>query len=252
MAVMLSLFRRAPKAVLPAGQRLYAIGDVHGRLDLLDALLDQIHDDDAARPQAETHVLLLGDLIDRGPYSAGVVRRAMAGDERFASLRALKGNHEASLLSVLEGETRWLDSWLDYGGRASLRSWGVEDAVLRSEDHGEIIAAAVAAVPPDEQAWLAGLPTRHHAGDYLFVHAGVRPGIPIEAQSDEDMLWIRGEFLNDRSDHGVVVIHGHTISRAPETRLNRIGIDTGAYLSGTLTALGIEGADRWFLDTGAG
>jgi serine/threonine protein phosphatase 1 len=252
MAVMLSMFRRQPKAELPAGQRLYAIGDVHGRLDLLDVLLDRIHDDDASRRSAETHVVLLGDLIDRGPYSAGVVRRIMAGDDRFASLRALKGNHEASLLSVLEGETRWLQSWLDYGGRASLRSWGVDDAILRSEDEAAIVDAAIAAVPPDEQAWLADLPTCHQAGDYLLVHAGVRPGVPIEAQSDQDMLWIRGEFLNDRSDHGVVVVHGHTISRTPETRHNRIGIDTGAYLSGTLTALGIDGSERWFLDTGAG
>jgi serine/threonine protein phosphatase 1 len=250
MAVMLSMFRRQPKAELPAGQRFYAVGDVHGRLDLLDDLLDRIHDDDAARAPAETHVLLLGDLIDRGPYSAGVVRRVMGGDDRFASLRALKGNHEASLLSVLEGDTRWLQSWLDYGGRASLRSWGVNDAVL-SEDEEVIVAAAAAAVPPAEQAWLADLPTCHRAGDYLFVHAGVRPGVPIEAQSDQDMLWIRGEFLNDRSDHGVVVVHGHTICRAPETRPNRIGIDTGAYLSGTLTALGIDGTERWFLDTGA-
>jgi serine/threonine protein phosphatase 1 len=249
---MLSMFRRPPKTELPAGHRLYAIGDVHGRLDLLDVLLDQIHEDDAGRRPADTHVLLLGDLIDRGPYSAGVVRRVMAGDDRFASLRALKGNHEASLLSVLAGDTRWLQSWLDYGGRASLRSWGVDDMVLRSEDEEMIVAAACASVPPDEQAWLADLPTRHRAGDYLFVHAGVRPGVPIEAQSDEDMLWIRGEFLNDKSDHGVVVVHGHTICRAPETRPNRIGIDTGAYLSGTLTALGLEGTERWFIDTGAG
>jgi serine/threonine protein phosphatase 1 len=252
MADMLSLFRRQPKADLPAGQRLYAIGDVHGRLDLLDALLDRIDDDNSARKPAETHVLLLGDLIDRGPYSSGVVRRIMAGDDRFASLGALKGNHEASLLAVLAGETQWLASWLDYGGRASLRSWGVDDAVLRSEDEEAIVASARAAVPADQHAWLAALPTRHRAGDYLFVHAGVRPGVAIDAQSDDDLLWIRGEFLNDRSDHGVVVVHGHTICREPELRTNRIGIDTGAYLSGALTAVGLEDGERWFLATGSG
>ncbi len=245
-------FRRAVKAAtIPPGQRVYAVGDIHGRRDLLDELLDRIHADDAARGPAETEVILLGDLIDRGAESAGVVRRAMGGDPRFAAISTLMGNHEASLLSVLEGETRWLNSWLSYGGRAALASWGVDEGVLADGDSATVCAAARAAVPPTERSWLATLPTMRRIGGYAFVHAGVRPGIPLERQSDDDLLWIRDEFLRDEREHGAVIVHGHTISRDPETRANRIGIDTGAYLSGVLTAVGLEGGDRWFVATGS-
>jgi serine/threonine protein phosphatase 1 len=246
---MLSLFRRPLKPVLPAGERVYAIGDVHGRLDLLDRLLARIHADDAAREAATTHVLLLGDMVDRGPESAGVVRRVMAGDPRFASLGAVMGNHEASLLSVLEGDTRWLDSWLAYGGRAALHSWGVPRTVLDDGEADDIVAAVRTIIPAAEQEWLADLPTSRRHGDYMFVHAGIRPGIPVTAQSDADLLWIRHEFLSDKRDHGACIVHGHTISRDPELRGNRIGIDTGAYMSGALTAVGLEAADQWFLTT---
>ncbi len=250
---MRSLFRRRPTrhAEIPAGRRVYAIGDVHGRLDLLDALLDRIHADDAARGPAETTVILLGDLIDRGPASAGVVRRAMAGDPRFAGLLTLRGNHEASLLSVLAGDLRWLKSWLAYGGRAALASWGVSHQLLAGDDGEAIAAAAQAAVPVGERMWLASLPAMRRIGDYAFVHAGVRPGIPLDDQAEDDLLWIREEFLDDDGDHGAVIVHGHTISRDPQARANRIGIDTGAYLSGMLTAVGLERGERWFLATGS-
>jgi len=253
---MLSLLRRRPKPVaapfpaeVPAGQRVYAIGDVHGRLDLLEDLLGRIHADDAALPPVETHVMVLGDLIDRGPASAGVVRRVMAGDARFASFTSLRGNHEQSLLSVLDGDTRWLASWLTYGGRAALLSWGVAEDLLDEGSPAEIAAAARAAVPVGERQWLAALPASRRIGGYLFVHAGVRPGVPLDRQSDEDMMWIRQEFLEDESEHGAVVIHGHTIFRAPQVRTNRIGIDTGAYISGTLTAVALEGREHRFLAT---
>ena len=249
MEVMRSPFRRVRKPSLPAGQRVYAIGDIHGRLDLLEALLDRVHADDAGRNDAETHLVLLGDLIDRGPESAGVVRRAMAGDARFASLSVVKGNHEASLLSVLDGDTRWLTSWLSFGGHAALTSWGVPAAVIADGDPDAICTAARAAVSQEEWAWLARLPAARRIGGYMFVHAGIRPGVSLDKQTDDDLLWIRDAFLNDASDHGAMIVHGHTISREPETRPNRVGIDTGAYLSGTLTALGLEGAERWFLST---
>ena len=258
---MRSLFRRRPApppqierapAAIPPGERVYAIGDIHGRLDLMEELLDTIHHDDSLRGPAQTRIVLLGDLIDRGAESAGVVRRAMAGDARFAAFTVLKGNHEASLLAVLEGETRWLTSWLGYGGRAALESWGVTDAVFESRDPLDICTAAARAVPTDERRWLADLPTSERIGDYLFVHAGVRPGVPLDNQREEDLLWIREEFLEDDSDHGVMVVHGHTISPDPEVRCNRVGIDTGAYRSGTLTALGLEGTQRWFLATDGG
>jgi serine/threonine protein phosphatase 1 len=250
MLRMLSMFRRPPKPLLPPGERVYAVGDVHGRLDLLDALLDMIWRDDAARPAAETHVLLLGDMIDRGADSAGVVRRVIAGDARFASLGSLKGNHEASLLAMLDGETQWLDSWLTYGGRAALLSWGVAEDVIDAGDADAIVDAARNAIPAAEQRWLADLPTSRRHGDYLFVHAGIRPGVPLDAQQETDLLWIRDKFLGNRRDHGACIVHGHTISRDPELLPNRIGIDTGAYVSGTLTAVGLDGGDQWFLATG--
>jgi len=251
MPLMVSPLRRFPPPSLPPGERVYAIGDVHGRLDLLAVLVEQIAADDAARGAATTHVLLLGDLIDRGRDSAAVVRRIMAGDRRFASFGALKGNHEASLLSVLEGDTRWLESWLTYGGRATLVSWGVAGAVIDNGEPAEIAAAAACAVPPAEWRWLAGLPSSQRHGDYFFAHAGIRPGIPIAVQTDADLLWIRHEFLADARDHGACIVHGHTISPEPESRGNRIGIDTGAYRTGTLTAVGLEADRRWFLATGA-
>lgn len=248
---MRSLFRRRPPrpAEIPAGRRVYAIGDIHGRLDLLDALLDRIHADDVARGPAATQIILLGDLIDRGPESAGVVRRAMAGDARFAGFATVRGNHEASLLSVLSGDLGWLTSWLAYGGRAALASWGVSPRLLDGDDGEAIAAAARSAVPADERMWLAALPAMRRIGGYAFVHAGVRPGVALDDQAEDDLLWIREAFLDDDSDHGAVIVHGHTISRDPQLRANRIGIDTGAYLSGMLTAVGLEGSARWFLAT---
>lgn len=233
---------------LPENLRCYAIGDVHGRLDLLDRLLTAIDEDRRARePVGEVEIILLGDLIDRGPQSAGVVRRVMAGVEG-AAVHALMGNHEELMLDALDGDRGRLKSWLRVGGDVALESWGLPPALLEDELDA-VLAAARTAVTPAERSWLGKRPLLLRRGDYAFVHAGVRPGIPLDRQVREDMLWIRGDFLESSRDHGAMVVHGHSISEAVEERSNRIGIDTGAWRTGHLTALGLQGRDRWQLQT---
>lgn len=244
-----SLFRRKPRPAPPAGERVYAIGDIHGRIDLFDALVTAIESDNAARGPARVSLILLGDLVDRGPDSAAVVERAMRWKRDFARLECLLGNHEAAMLAVLRGDTGWLESWLSFGGEETLMSYGVERPLLTDGAPGEIVAAARAAVPPAHIAWLSGLPLHIARGDYLFVHAGIRPGVALATQHPDDLLWIREDFLDDATDHGAVVIHGHSISLDVEERANRIGIDTGAFASGMLTAIGLEGSERWYLKT---
>lgn len=245
------LFRRAqPRVpVVPDGRRVYAIGDIHGRLDLLDALLARIRAEVAAADDAiTTEIVLLGDLIDRGPDSAGVVRRAMAGFD-WAGLVALKGNHEAAMVAGLDADRDMLRLWLEQGGDAALSSWQVDPEIIREGALVDVAAAAIAVIPAAEIAWLAARPLYHRVGDYYFVHAGVRPGVPLDRQSERDALWIRNSFLDSDRDHGVMVVHGHTRTVEVEEPGNRIGIDTGAYATGRLTALGLEGDRRWVLST---
>lgn len=234
---------------LPKGDRLYAIGDIHGRLDLFQSLLAKIEADNAQRENASTTIILLGDLIDRGPDSARVVEHARSWAGDFAALDALLGNHEAALLAVLEGQTDWMDSWLGYGGRETLLSYGVPSGLLAGGCSADIAEAARALVPDEHRKWLHDRPTVLERGDYIFAHAGIRPGIALADQEPKDLLWIRSEFLDSESDHGGIVVHGHSISPQPESRHNRIGIDTGAYFSNTLTALGLEGSARWFIQS---
>lgn len=249
---MFAMFKRktTPRtAVVPPGERLYAIGDVHGRLDLLAALLEQIRLDSARRKGGvATRLVLLGDLIDRGPHSAQVVRRVMAGCD-WAVTTTLMGNHELAMTEALGGDRDMLRLWLTQGGIEALASWGVDGRVLDAGCEPEIVAAASAAIPAAERAWIANRPLSFARGDYLFVHAGIRPGVPIDRQSRRDLLWIRDSFLLSTRDHGAVVVHGHTVSHDVEDRGNRIGIDTGAYATGRLTALGLEGDARWTLST---
>lgn len=240
--------RKSPRApALPPGHRVYAIGDVHGRIDLLETLLATIEADSAGRPRADVLVLLLGDLIDRGPDSAGVVRRAMR-PLGWARLQSLRGNHEAAMLDALDGDRRMLSIWLRNGGDAALRSWGFDAALLDGADTGDIAGALHRAIPAAERAFIARCPLSLRLGDYFFVHAGVRPGVRLEQQSDEDMLWIRDDFLASTRNHGAVVVHGHSISETAEALPNRIGVDTGAYATGRLTAIGLDGDQRWFLE----
>ena len=236
----------------PAGQRLYAIGDIHGRLDLLDDLLAKIDADDAARGAVgETRLILLGDLVDRGPDSRGVIERVMGLMASSSHVTCLKGNHEELLIRSWEGDRKTAGVFNRNGGRETMFSYGVDAKTYDAADLGELVDLVGSHVPPQHIAFLDGLADWVQAGDYLFVHAGIRPGIPLDQQSASEMRWIRGEFTENRSDLGMMVIHGHTITEFTDEQVNRVGIDTGAYATGYLTAIGLEGGKRWFLETGA-
>ena len=245
---MLGFLGRSWSPELPEGCRVYAIGDVHGRLDLFRQILDLIRQDDSARPPAHTQIIQLGDLIDRGPDSAGTVALAMQQPD-FANLITLQGNHEAMMLEALAGDHDALRGWLRFGGQESLMSWGVPADVLNQPSADAIIGAARAAIPEAHVEWLASRPRALHLGDYYFVHAGIRPRISLERQTDEDRQWIREPFLSSSARHFAMIVHGHSITLEVERMPNRIGIDTGAYATGRLTALGLDGLHQWIIQT---
>lgn len=232
-----------------AGARAYAIGDVHGCKALLDDLLGKIEDDLAARPVGEAWLIFVGDLIDRGPDSAGVIERLRTYRRDGVNPVFLMGNHEEYFLEILGGETSKLDSWLTYGGKECVESYGMAPEELIVLPEGEALLRLRRAVPEGHRRFLKSFHDTFRFGDYLFVHAGIRPGVSLEHQSYADLRWIRDPFLGDNGDHGFVVVHGHTIVDNVEERPNRIGIDTGAYRSGVLTALVIDGAERNYLFT---
>ena len=228
-------------------KRCYAIGDIHGRLDLLELLLAKISEDMHAREQRETVVVALGDLIDKGPESRGVVALLSQPLPIRARLICLKGNHEDTLVRGLRGEPNLLGKWLKQGGLECARSYGVDGGMLDTQADEVIEHNLAAAIPRDHLQFLRSLPDTVRFGDYLLVHAGLRPGIPFEEQTANDLRWIRKPFLDSTADHGFMVVHGHSVTWEVQERANRIGIDTGAYTSGVLTALAIEDDRRWFL-----
>ncbi len=232
---------------LPDGERVYAIGDIHGRLDLLDSLLAKIDADDEARGPAQTTTVFLGDLADRGPDSRGVIERLMALEKDARATVFLMGNHEELMFRVWDGERGNAATFNRAGARATLISYGASGDDYDAWDLDEMTAATKRLVPADHIAFLKRFQDWHMRGDYLFVHAGIRPGIHIEEQDSVDLRWIKGDFTQSREDHGVMIIHGHSITPAVDEQPNRIGIDTGAYHSGILTAIGLEGTERWFL-----
>lgn len=235
-----------PAPAIPAGQRVYAVGDVHGRLDLFAALVAAIEADDAGRAAADTTIVLLGDLIDRGPESAGVVRAAQALSQR-RKVRILMGNHEEMMLDALQSE-EVLKHFLRFGGRETVLSYPVDPDRYHQAELAETLDLFRAAVPAEDIAFIRTFEDQVRIGDYLFVHAGVRPDVPLEEQVVSDLRWIREPFLSHRESFGPVVVHGHTIFDRPDQRANRIGIDTGAYRTGRLTALGLEGTSRWLIE----
>jgi len=238
-------------AATPPGTRIYAIGDIHGRLDLLLRLQELIAAD-ASRSNAQRQVLVyIGDYIDRGPNSAGVLDRLLDAPLRGFETVHLLGNHEDTLLQFPD-DVSVGPSWLTYGGVQTLASYFIEVSPGSWRDgrelqrlQGEIRRR----VPRRHVEFMRGLPLTHIEGDYLFVHAGIRPGVPFERQERDDLLWIREEFLDSAADHGKIVVHGHTISERPELHPNRIGIDTGAFHTGRLTCLVLDGTSRAFLQT---
>jgi serine/threonine protein phosphatase 1 len=229
--------------------RVYAVGDIHGRLDLLREINQLIHEDAYARQAPRNVVVYLGDYVDRGPHSREVVDllldRPLPGFEHIH----LMGNHEDSLLRFL-ADAQIGPAWLEYGGMATLHSYGVKTVdprstrdLLRAQDELRD------KLPDRHLRFLRALAPWHVEGDYYFVHAGVRPGVALDAQVPEDFLWIRDTFLDSTADFGKIVVHGHTITDLPVVRRNRIGIDTGAFASGKLTCLVLEDESWSFLQT---
>jgi len=248
---LISLFHspapQAPGAAVPEGERVYAIGDIHGRLDLFLELIRAVEEDDAAGERARTTFVLLGDLIDRGPDSAGVIRAARDWGRR-RNVRILCGNHEEMLLLALEKEDA-LRPFLRHGGRETVLSYPVTPQAYAQASWDELRALMKSAIPADDISFIRGFEQSIRIGDYLFVHAGIMPGVPLGAQRESDFRWIREPFLSHTGDHGCVVVHGHTVTEDVALRPNRIGIDTGAYASGRLTALALEGTGRRIVET---
>lgn len=217
---------------LPPGRRVYAIGDVHGCLGQLVQLHALIEDDLTARPVEHPVLVHLGDYVDRGADSAGVVRELLAAKPRIRTVNLL-GNHEQMMLeAAATGDPESFTQWLHNGGTAALRSWGVSPDISPRE--------LKATIPSDHLSFLSKLALQHREGGYLFVHAGIRPGRRLEAQIAYDLIWIREPFLSWEGDHGIIVVHGHTPMQGPVVKSNRIGIDTGAVLGGPLTCLVLE------------
>jgi len=227
--------------------RLYVIGDIHGRLDLLDQLIDAIKRD-ADEHGNDCLTVTLGDYIDRGLNSRGVLERLMANPFPCKYV-ALKGNHEA-LLEIFLDEPGIGDRWRHLGGLETLHSFGVPVASLMMDRNYDQAAKQLrAALLPEHRKFLASLKTSLMVGRYFLCHAGIRPGVPLERQSEEDLLWIRDEFLNSTIDFGKIVVHGHTPVKEPEVLPNRINIDTGAFATGHLTCVVLDAGGHRFLKT---
>lgn len=231
------------------GWRAYGVGDIHGRLDLLDALLDKIHADIERSKARKVLLVFVGDLIDRGPSSAQVIERLRTYKHAGVRTVFLLGNHEEVLLRILRGEAGLISKWQLFGGSECLKSYNVDPDLVRRMRDDDAVETIRAAVPREHVKFLESFDDSCRFGDYLFVHAGIRPGVEFDQQRQADLRWIREPFLFDETDHGFVVVHGHTIRPEVEIRKNRIGIDTGAYRSGVLSALAVEGSDRWLIDT---
>ncbi|MGB0694529.1 MAG: metallophosphoesterase family protein [Rhodospirillaceae bacterium] len=264
-------YREAWSFTLPPGQVAYAIGDIHGRLDLLKDLEGKILDDIRVRrksnPDLAPQVIYLGDYVDRGPDSRGVVDHLIDNPLEGVETIHLMGNHEEAFLAFFDApeEAR---GWLGQGGAETLLSYGIapfsQDDPAARPSPGLGLASgsglgwlsrardqAVDKVPDRQRAFLAGLKLMHQAGDYIFAHAGIRPGVAPERQKAEDLLWIREPFLSHGWDfQGRCVVHGHTIVPEPEIRAGRIGVDTGGYRTGCLTAVVLQDKDVAFLKTG--
>lgn len=231
--------RRLGWPSLPEGRRIYCVGDIHGRLDLLDGLLGRVTADLAADPASDMLFLFLGDYVDRGPSSFGVIERLSALADIVPTI-FLKGNHEAVLIDFL-WQPLVLPFWKSMGGYPTLLSYGLVPPLQPTEqDCYEVAEALQAALSDRHRRFFESLHPFHVEGDYLFVHAGIYPGRALEAQAERDLLWIRDRFLTSTRRHERFVIHGHTPVPEPDVRANRVNIDTGSYATGRLSCLVLE------------
>ena len=226
---------------LPEGIRVYAFGDIHGRSDLLKKMFTVIDADMERNPASRSIEVFLGDYVDRGPDSAHTLD-LLLDRSLYRETVFLKGNHEAYFLEVLRNPSK-LDEWRQFGGLQTLMSYGIQPSINPgSSEQTDLIRSLIEVLPGDHLRFLENLKPSFVCGDFFFVHAGVRPGIPLKEQQESDLLWIRNEFLDSEEDFGKFIVHGHTPVREPDIRPNRINIDTGAYATGNLTLLTIEGS----------
>lgn len=248
---MFRFFRRHNKpSSVPDGKIIYAVGDIHGRADLLESLLKKIEADRGRHPGADAEIIFLGDYVDRGPDSRAVLDQLISLSDRQATI-FIKGNHEQALTGFLE-DPEWGPRWGEFGGAETLRSYGIA-----APDDGDPVAWRQAsealrdALPKAHRRFLDGLLLWVERGDYFFTHAGVRPGLSLNAQSEEDLLWIRDEFLDDRRRFEKVIVHGHTPHNDVYRDNRRIALDTGAYISGRLSAARFEGGTVAYIQVAA-
>jgi len=234
---------------LPEGIRIYAFGDIHGRADLLKEMFTVIDRDLEHNPISRPIEVYHGDYIDRGPDSAQTLDLLIERRRRRMTV-FLKGNHEAYFLEVLRDATRFED-WRQFGGLQTLMSYGIQPSFnVGAAEQVELIRLLNNVLPEEHLQFLCSLQPSFVCGDYFFVHAGVRPGVPLNEQEESDLLWIRNEFLDSDANFGKFVVHGHTPVRQLDKRRNRINIDTGAYATGNLTLLRIEGSSMLACGTG--
>lgn len=242
----------ARRPELPEGERVYAIGDVHGRLDLFEDMIAAIEADDTGRNAADTTIVLLGDLVDRGPDSAGVIDAARRWAER-RNVRMLMGNHEEMFLRAIRQEAA-LRQFLRVGGKETVLSYGLDRGEYTTMSLSEVHERLRTLIPAEDIAFMEQMEHVIAMGDYVFAHAGIDPAKPVAEQVPGDLHWIREPFLSHGERMDVCVVHGHTIREmvdihAPRQWPNRIGIDTGAFRTGKLTAIGLQGEERWFMET---
>lgn len=239
--------RRRPAPTIPDGMRIYAIGDIHGAIEPLETLLDRIAEDRANVSSDRVQLVFLGDYIDRGPASRQVVERlmGMAG----GGVVMLCGNHEEMLVSLHRGDRRYASPFHRNGGRATLLSYGVDPDDYDAWTLDELTDRIPDIVPRSHIDFMADLPTHYRCGDFFFVHAGIRPGVPLDRQDRSDLLWIRERFSASDEVHEAIIVHGHEIVDAVEEKFNRIAVDTGAYSTGRLSALVLEGESRRHLSS---
>jgi serine/threonine protein phosphatase 1 len=241
MKALRNLWRKPNEPATAPGERVYVIGDVHGRADLLESMLAEIaRHAGSSPPVARTKVVFVGDIIDRGPHSREALALLAEARDRLPELVTLLGNHEEMLLRSVDGDETALRGWMRHGGAETVASFGLPP-LAEDADAVPYISALRRAVPVEWIEWLETWPLTERSGDYFIVHAGVRRGVPLNRQARRDLLWARAGFVDNLHDHGSVIVHGHTISDGVELLANRIGIDTGAYCTGKLSAVCLDG-----------